>query len=463
MAAFEALLCEAGVPFRTQGSADFNELLSNYSGNHLDGKPAIITVPETEQHVAAIVSGCVASNMEFVVRGGGHDAFGRSTVANGVTIDLRRLSSVTVSHDLKSACIGGGATSVQVLAALAPKGLQVPFGTCGAVGYAGWCLVAGFGPLMHSYGIGTDQIVGARVVTAEGKVVRADHDMLKGLRGGGANLGVVVELTTKVYHLEKIQAGMLMFESTDIESTVKTFFTNYAKLFTPDMTLPRKMYTMPVIVTPSGSKPTLCCFIVYNGTANDESRTWIDRIAGLAALMPGTPPAEAAITPTSALDFTRLLMEKFENMKRLNGRSQAASVARWSPEVITTLAQRATHIPPGSTAGILVQQMRADCPSVGSEVPESICPYRQPQIALEVLGTGPPGDVATSAMAWALDTRNKLMELPDAMKSTYVATTSPECLNVPDTFGDNLQELKRLKRKYDPNGIFKNTIPRLAD
>jgi len=39
----------------------------------------------------------------------------------------------------------------------------------------------------------------------DGTVVDADGDMLKGLRGGGSNLGVVVELTVKVYPFENVR------------------------------------------------------------------------------------------------------------------------------------------------------------------------------------------------------------------------------------------------------------------
>ncbi|KAL3956867.1 hypothetical protein ACCO45_009713 [Purpureocillium lilacinum] len=430
MTEIEALFCQAGIPYSTPTSADFDALLSNFSGNHLDGKPSLITTPETEQHVAAIVSACVANRVKFVVRGGGHDAFGRSTVANGVTIDLRKLSSVAVSQDRQTARIGGGATSVQVLTALAPKGCRRPSG---------------------------HQIVGARVVTADGTVVDADGDMLKGLRGGGSNLGVVVELTVKVYPFENIQAGMLMFESSDIEKTLTTFLPKYAELFVQGGTLPRKFYTMPVVITPPGMSTTLCCFVVYNGPASDESQALTERIGSLAPLMPGTPPPDVAVATTSALEFARRLMDMFP--KQLQGRSQTASVTHFSPDVVGCLARGMGKKPSTSNGGIIVQQMRSDCPSCGPDVPESVCPYRKPHITFEILGTGPDDEAAEAAMAWALETRNELMGLPDAVKSTYIATTSPECLNVADIFGDKLEELRRLKQRYDPKGSSRTRFP----
>lgn len=254
---------------------------------------------------------------------------------------------------------------------------------------------------------------------------------------------------------------MLMFESSDIEKTLTTFLPKYAELFVQGSILPRKFYTMPVVITPPGMSTTLCCFVVYNGPASDESQALTERIASLAPLMPGTPPPDVAVATTSALEFARRLMDMFP--KQLQGRSQTASVTHFSPDVVGCLARGMGKKPSTSNGGIIVQQIRSDCPSCGPDVPESVCPYRKPHITFEILGTGPDDEAAEAAMAWALETRNELMGLPDAVKSTYIATTSPECLNVADIFGDKLEELRRLKQRYDPKGVFKNTIPRLAD
>lgn len=51
----------------------------------------------------------------------------------------------------------------------------------------------------HKFGMGCDQIVGARVVRADGSVVRADERLLMALRGAGPAFGVVVEVEIKVY------------------------------------------------------------------------------------------------------------------------------------------------------------------------------------------------------------------------------------------------------------------------
>ncbi|KAH7161847.1 hypothetical protein EDB81DRAFT_683928 [Dactylonectria macrodidyma] len=460
--AIQALLDRAGVPYSIPASDNFNELLSNYSGNHQDKKPGIIAVPESHYHVEAVVAACVEHKAQIVVRGGGHDIFGRSTVADGVTIDLRRLNSVTVSDSHDAAHVGGGATANQVLEALASQGLQVPVGSCGTVGYAGWCLVGGFGPYVHSYGLGADQIVGAKVVNAEGKLVDADAKMLKGLRGGGANLGVVVELTVKAYPLQDVQAGMLMYESTNLSKSVTTFFTNYQKLFDGGKKIPSQLYAMPFIFAVPAVGITLCCCIVWNGTATNESRAWIDDVGKLAPLMPGLPEPQVAIAKMRALDFSQHLTAMLPP-QILGGRPQSASLTHLSPSVISSLANVAATMPKSSNGGINMHIIRADCPSCLDDVPDSVCPYREPHIMLELLGVGPDEETGKEAAQWSMAARNELMGLEEATKKTYIAVTSPECSDWEGVFGEKLGELKELKKEYDPNGVFKNAIPRLLD
>jgi FAD/FMN-containing dehydrogenase len=98
-------------------------------------------------------------------------------------------------------------------------------GTISSVGYVGWSTLGGYGPLSSFYGLGVDQIIGARIVDAQGQIVDANDEVLAGVRGGGGTLGIIVELTIKVYPLEKvslpIRPGML-------RTVVKTMTYSYS-------------------------------------------------------------------------------------------------------------------------------------------------------------------------------------------------------------------------------------------
>ncbi len=66
--------------------------------------------------------------------------------------------------------------------------------------------MGGYGWLASRFGLGVDQILRARVVTSRGDIIEADAELLKGIRGAGGDFGVIVELSIKVYPLEKVSA-----------------------------------------------------------------------------------------------------------------------------------------------------------------------------------------------------------------------------------------------------------------
>jgi FAD/FMN-containing dehydrogenase len=83
-------------------------------------------------------------------------------------------------------------------------------GTVASVGYTGWATLGGYGPLSSHYGLGVDQILGAKIVNAHGQVQDANEELLVGIRGGGGSLGIIVELTIKVYPINKVRLSPIV-------------------------------------------------------------------------------------------------------------------------------------------------------------------------------------------------------------------------------------------------------------
>ncbi|KAJ4250940.1 hypothetical protein NW762_011590 [Fusarium torreyae] len=454
-----SILHNQGIPFAVQGSADFESIQESYTGKHTEKQPGVITKPQSPEHVASIVRTCLNLNLEPVVRGGGHDMFGRFSAHGAVSIDLRDLNTVTVSTDKSRAKVGGGTTNYQVLEALSEHSLTAPTGSCGTVGFAGWCLGGGFGTYMHSYGLGADQIVGARVVNASGELVNADARLLKGLRGGGGSLAIVVELEIKTWPLCDVQAGRFLYESSDIKATVSKFFTAYNDLLNK-YKLPSELYLLPSVWLYPDVGLALTCGFVWNGPSSKTSRLWVERAATLAPLASNIPDVHSTIINTSALGFAAMVKDMVPD--KVLGRCQTADVSILSSEVVTELADISSEIPRNSSGGFIVHTLRADSPSCGPNAPDSVLPYRKPHIMFEILGLGDNEVSAAEAALWSLNARNRLAVLPHANAQTYLPLTAPEFVNLAAIFGDNLAELKKLKQEYDPNGVFKHTLPKLA-
>ena len=257
----------------------------------------------------------------------------------------------------------------------------------------------------------------------------------------------------------QVQAGLIFFESSDIRNTAATFFTNYHTL-EQKYDIPQQFCLMPSIWLVPGMGLVLMCAFVWNGPRTEEFDLWLQRVSGLAALFPNMPSPLEAIAKTSAVGFTAALAQVLP--KEVVGRSQVATVKSFSPEVVSCLAEAAACMPLDGAGGINIHIIRPDCPSVSGNVPDSICPYREPHIMVEVLGLGTDENSARLSAEWSLQMRHKFVALKDSIARTYLALTSPEFMDVEVIYGTKMEDLKRIKALYDPKGVFRNALPQIA-
>jgi FAD/FMN-containing dehydrogenase len=161
-----------------------------------DVRPRAVVLCETAEDVSEAIWFARRQGLRTVPRSGGHCFAGRSTV-EGIVIDVSPMRSVSVSGGV--ATVGAGARLGQVYDALDEHGLTIAAGCGPDVGIAGLTLGGGLGILGRKYGLTSDQLLGARVVLADGSIVECDErreeDLFWALRGsGGGNFGVVTSL-----------------------------------------------------------------------------------------------------------------------------------------------------------------------------------------------------------------------------------------------------------------------------
>jgi FAD/FMN-containing dehydrogenase len=137
-----------------------------------------------------------------VARSGGHSYAGYCTTSDGIVIDLSKLRGVRVARG--RATVGPGAQLIDVQHALTRRGVSVPSGSCPSVGIAGLALGGGHGLAGRRFGLTSDNLIEARVVTADGRVRQVDADTNEALYwacrgGGGGNFGIATSLTLKTH------------------------------------------------------------------------------------------------------------------------------------------------------------------------------------------------------------------------------------------------------------------------
>ena len=80
---------------------------------------------------------------------------------------------------------------------------------------------------MRRHGLACDNLVGAEVVTADGRVVRAgdgdDPELLWGLRGGGGNFGIVTSFELRLHPVSTVLGGLALFPLDAGEAVLRTW------------------------------------------------------------------------------------------------------------------------------------------------------------------------------------------------------------------------------------------------
>ena len=143
------------------------------------------------------------NDVPIAIRSGGHSYAGFSTT-DGLLIDISPMNEVGKLDEEGLLRLGGGARNANVFAALQTRNHAITHGRCKGVGVAGLTLGGGIGFSQRLHGLTCDQLVETEIVIASGErlVCNAieNADLFWACRGGGGgNFGVNVSLTLRTF------------------------------------------------------------------------------------------------------------------------------------------------------------------------------------------------------------------------------------------------------------------------
>jgi FAD/FMN-containing dehydrogenase len=208
------------------GDAGYDEARVLYNAM-IDRRPAVIAQCADADDVVRAVRFAREQDLPIAVRGGGHSVAGMALNDGGLVVDLRRMQSVTVHPGAMAVQVGGGATMGDLDRACQPYELATTGGRVSTTGVGGFVLGGGSGWLERCWGLATDNLLGAELVTADGtKVVASaeeNPELFWGLHGGSSNFGVATSLTLRLHELPAFSIALMFFLPEHGPDVVRTY------------------------------------------------------------------------------------------------------------------------------------------------------------------------------------------------------------------------------------------------
>ena len=192
-----------------------------------DQRPAAVAYPACADEVAEIVRAAATAGLKVAPQGTGHNAGPLGPLDDVVLLRTSAMTRVEIDPVAKVARVEAGALWVDVVEGAAPYGLAALHGSSPDVGVVGYSLGGGIGWYARQLGMSTNSIVGVDLVLGDGSQLRADADtnpdVFWAIRGGGGNFGIVTAMEIRLYEIDTVYAGMLMWDQEHAEKVLRTW------------------------------------------------------------------------------------------------------------------------------------------------------------------------------------------------------------------------------------------------
>jgi FAD/FMN-containing dehydrogenase len=215
----------------------------------IDRHPALIARCSGVVDVVRAVDFAREHELLIAVRGGGHNVAGLGTCDGGIVVDLSPMRGASVDLGRRIARVQAGATWGDVDHETQAFGLATTGGLVSSTGVAGFALGGGFGWLMRKHGLACDNLLGAEIVTAGGRIVHAsadeNADLFWGLRGGGGNFGVVTSFEFRLEPVGPLVTAGAIFIPAEAASELLRFYRDWVEQVPDELTTVVNLSTAP--------------------------------------------------------------------------------------------------------------------------------------------------------------------------------------------------------------------------
>ncbi len=390
---------------------------------------------------------------KFAVRSGGHNYAGFSTT-RGLLIDVKAMNKVWFDTDKNRGYILAGASNQNMADAFSGSTFAIPSGRCPTVGASGLVLGGGWGFSATHAGLTCDSLVQTYVVLANGQQVSADaqgdhRDLFWGLRGGGGgNFGINTAFS---FELHEVKDDVTIFnivwpgeKQIELLTALQEIQNNHAQ----QISTRTKAYPDAPGAFPRREQLLVTTLGQFFGPREKA-------LEALAPALKLVKPLKQDIRQMSywqARDY--LITDDPNGMYDLRSSYVAESLP---PEALETMLQWMMKWPGGS----LLPENMGILFAIGGKVREvatdaTAYVHRNANYIFEMESAWAPidkPDVVRRQQAWLSEYFAAMQRF--MLPQSYVNFPSRELPHWAKAYyGDNLPQLMRLKKKYDPHNLF---------
>ena len=448
VAEIEALSGELHGSLIDENNALYDEARKIWNGM-IDRRPGLIVRCADAADVIAAVRFARDHGLLVSVRGGGHGIAGNAICDGGIVIDLSQMKSVQVDPAMQKAWVEPGATLADVDKETQAFGLVVPTGINSTTGIAGLTLGGGFGWISRKFGLTIDNLLSADVVTADGELKHASStenpDLFWALRGGGGNFGVVTAFEFQLHKVgPQILSGLIVHPFENAEAVLKGY--RQALEAAPDeltcWAVLRQAPPLPFLPTEWHGKEVLVLALCHCG----EIEVAQSEASGLRAI--GKPIVDV-VAPHAFVDWQQALDPLLAPGARNYWKSH--DFRELSDPAIQILTDAARKLP-GPECEIFIGHVGGAAGRVATDA--TAFPQRSSHFVMNVHARWREQEQDRPCIEWARGIFEATK--PYAVGTAYINFMPEDELDrVESAYGGNYKRLAEVKRRYDPQNLFR--------
>lgn len=409
----------------------------------IDKRPALIVRCTGVADTIQAVNFARRHNLLVAVRGGSHNVAGNAVCEGGLMIDLSPMKGMRVDPANRTARAQAGLTWGEFDRETQAFGLATVGGAISTTGIAGLTLGGGWGWLSRSYGLASDNLLSADIVTADGQFLKAspaeNADLFWGIRGGGGNFGIVTSLEYQLHPVGPVLAGMLIYPFEKAKE-VLTFYREFTR------EEPQALASYAVLGSSPDGQPVAVIAVCYNGGLEEGELV-------LRSLRRFGQPLADHISPMAYTALQRMLDDTYPTGSRVYHKSNF--LKGLSDEAIDTMVAYCEDRP-SPICHMVIEELGGAVSRAGEE--ETAFNHRH--MRYNFLSAGAWTDPSQDAQCtrWAREFWQAMQTF--SSRGVYVNYLGQEAdegaERVKAAYGPRKYErLVALKNKYDPTNFFR--------